>query len=81
MMKKKLLGFTLFSLLLCCNTDDNCGEIIDKVTTENRFLLVIRFDDGATTSQTDFSGELVSDIEVNEETFARVQEGENYCIE
>ena len=80
-MKKNLIYFTLFSLFFSCNTDDNCGEIINKVTTDNRFLLVIRFDDGATTSQTDFSGELVSDIEVNEETFTNAQIGENYCIE
>ncbi len=68
-------------LTVSCNPDNDCGEVIDKVIKDNRFLLVVRFDDGASTSQNEFSGELVSDIEVNENTFLSYEEGENYCVE
>ena len=78
---KKWLFSLIMILTVACNTDDNCGEIIDKVVKDNRYLLVIRFDDGASTSQNEFSGELVSDIEVNEITFLSYEEGDNYCVE
>ena len=68
-------------LTVSCNPDNDCGEVIDKLIKDNRFLLVVRFDDGASTSQNEFSGELVSDIEVNENTFLSYEEGENYCVE
>ena len=68
-------------LTVSCNPDNDCGEVIDKIIKDNRFLLVVRFDDGASTSQNEFSGELVSDIEVNENTFLSYEEGENYCVE
>ena len=66
------------SLLFSCNIDDNCGEIIDKVIDDNRFLLVIRFDSGGGTNQS-FDGELVDDIEVNEEIFSSFDEGNLLC--
>ena len=68
------------SLFFGCNSDENCGEVIDKVINNDRFLLVIRFDDGTSTSQNEFSGELVDDIEVDEQTFSSFEEGDNYCI-
>jgi len=78
-MKKILLIMTI-SLFFGCNSDENCGEVIDKVINNDRFLLVIRFDDGASTSQNEFSGELVDDIEVDQQTFSSFEEGDNYCI-
>ncbi len=78
-MRKILLIMTI-SLFFGCNSDENCGEVIDKVINNDRFLLVIRFDDGASTSQNEFSGELVDDIEVDEQTFSSFEEGDNYCI-
>ena len=78
---KKWLFSLIMILTVACNTDDNCGEIIDKVVKDNRYLLVIRFDDGASTSQNEFSGELVSDIEVTEGMFSKLMEGETYCVE
>ena len=68
------------SLFFCCNSNDNCGEVIDKIIQNDHFLLVIRFDDGASTSENEFSGELVDDIEVSEETFSSFDKGDNYCI-
>ncbi|MCH1385906.1 MAG: hypothetical protein L7U61_06365 [Flavobacteriaceae bacterium] len=68
-------------LTVSCSPDENCGEVVDKVIKDNRYLLVIRFNDGASTSQNEFSGELVSDIEVNENTFLSYEEGDNYCVE
>ena len=79
-MKKWIFHLTI-PFFLACNADDNCGDIIDKVVKDNQYLLVIRFDDVASTSQSEFSGELVSDVEVNEETFLSYEEGENYCVE
>lgn len=78
-MRKILLIMTI-SLFFGCNSDENCGEVIDKVINNDRFLLVIRFDDGTSTSQNEFSGELVDDIEVDEQTFSSFEEGDNYCI-
>lgn len=78
-MRKILLIMTI-SLFFGCNSDENCGEVIDKVINNDRFLLVIRFDDGASTSQNEFSGELVDDIEVDQQTFSSFEEGDNYCI-
>ena len=78
---KKWIFRLIIPFVLACNTDNNCGEVIDKVINDNRYLLVIRFDNGASTSQNEFSGELVSDIEVNEDTFLSYEEGENYCVE
>jgi hypothetical protein len=66
---------------LACNIDDNCGEVADKVVNDNRYLLVICFDDGASTRQSEFSGELISDIEVNEDTFLSYEQGEIYCVQ
>lgn len=71
----------IITFVFSCSTDDNCGEVIDKVVKNNRHLLVIRFDDGASTSQSEFSGELVSDIEVSEDMFSKLSEGETYCVE
>ena len=77
----KFIFLIIISLFLGCNIDDKCGEIIDKVIDDNRFLLVIRFDNGGGTNQADFNGELVDDIEVNEEIFSSFDEGDNYCVE
>jgi hypothetical protein len=66
---------------LACNTDDNCGEVDDKVVNDNRYLLVIRFDDGASTRQSEFSGEIVIDIEVREDVFSKLTESEIYCVQ
>ena len=71
----------IMSLFFGCNIDDKCGEIIDKVIDNNQFLLVIRFDNGGGTSQGDFNGELVDDIEVNEEIFSSFEKGDNFCVE
>lgn len=78
---RKILFIVTMSLFFGCNRDDNCGEVIDKVINNGRFLLVIRFDDGASTSENEFSGELVDDIEVDEQTFSSFEEGDNYCVE
>ena len=77
---RKILFIVTMSLFFGCNRDDNCGEVIDKVINNGRFLLVIRFDDGASTSENEFSGELVDDIEVDKQTFSSFDEGDNYCI-
>ena len=77
----KWLFFLVMILAVACNPDDNCGEVIDKVFKDNQYILVIRFDEGASTSQNEFSGELVSDVEINEEIFSSYEEGENYCVE
>lgn len=78
---RKFIFLIIMSLLFSCDIDDKCGEIIDKVIDDNRFLLVIRFDSGGGTNQGDFDGELVDDIEVNEEIFSSFDEGDNYCVE
>jgi len=78
---KKWIFILILNLTISCNPDDNCGEIIDKVVEGNLNILVIRFDDGGSTSQNDFSGELVADIEVSEEIFSKYSEGETYCVE
>ncbi|MDG1824329.1 MAG: hypothetical protein P8H45_05505 [Flavobacteriaceae bacterium] len=78
---KKWIFLLIIPFVFACNADENCGKVIDKVVKENRYLLVIRFDDGASTSQSEFSGELVSDIEVSEDMFSKLTEGENYCVE
>lgn len=78
---RKFIFLIIMSPLFGCNIDDKCGEIIDKVIHDNRFLLVIRFDSGGGTNQADFDGELVDDIEVNEEIFSSFEEGDNYCVE
>ena len=78
---KKWLFFLVMILMAACNLNDNCGQIIDKIAKDNQYLLVIRFDDGAVTSQSEFSGELVSDIEVSEDMFSKLTEGETYCVE
>ena len=78
---RKFIFFIIMSAFFGCNIDDKCGEIIDKVIDDNRFLLVIRFDSGGGTNQADFDGELVDDIEVNEEIFSSFDEGDTYCVE
>mgnify|MGYP003327926184 CR=1 FL=1 len=62
---KKWIFRLIIPFVLACNTDDNCGEVIDKVIKDNRYLLVIRFDDGASTSQSEFSGALVRAMDPN----------------
>jgi hypothetical protein len=78
---KKWIFRLIIPFVFACNTDDNCGEVIDKIVKDNQYLLVIRFDDGASTSQSEFSGELVSDIKVSEDMFSKLTEGETYCVE
>lgn len=78
-MKKLLLYFSIIVFSAC--EKDNCGEIIDKVVEGNINILVIRFDDGGGTSQGEFNGELVADIEVGNEIFSNFSEGETYCVE
>ena len=80
-MRKFIFLIIMMSPFFGCNIYDKCGEIIDKVIDDNRFLLVIRFDSGGGTNQADFDGELVDDIEVNEEIFSSFEEGDNYCVE
>ena len=80
-MRKFIFLIIMMSPFFGCNIYDKCGEIIDKVIDDNRFLLVIRFDSGGGTNQADFDGELVDDIEVNEEIFSSFDEGDNYCVE
>ena len=74
-MRKFIFLIILMSPFFGCNIYDKCGEIIDKVIDDNRFLLVIRFDSGGGTNQADVDGELVDDIEVNEEIFSSFDEG------
>ena len=78
-MKKLFLSFLIIFFFAC--KKDNCGEIIDKVVEGNKKILVIRFDEGGGTSQGDFNGELVADIEVSNEIFTNFSEGEIYCVE
>ena len=78
-MKKLFLSFLIIFFFAC--KKDNCGEIIDKVFEGNTNILVIRFDEGGGTSQGDFNGELVADIEVSNEIFSNFSEGEIYCVE
>ena len=77
---KKLFLYFLIIIFFACEKD-NCGEIIDKVIEGNTSILVIRFDDGGGTSQGDFNGELVADIEVSNEIFSNFSKGEIYCVE
>ncbi len=77
----KNLSFSLLIIFFFACKKDNCGEIIDKVVEGNTNILVIRFDDGGGTDQGDFNGELVADIEVNDEIFSNFSEGEIYCVE
>ena len=77
----KKLSFSLLIIFFFACKKDNCGEIIDKVIEGNTNILVIRFDDGGGTDQGEFNGELVADIEVNDEIFSNFSEGEIYCVE
>lgn len=77
----KKLSFSLLVIFFFACKKDNCGEIIDKVVEGNTNILVIRFDDGGGTDQGEFNGELVADIEVNDEIFSNFSEGEIYCVE
>ena len=77
----KKLSFSLLIIFFFACKKDNCGEIIDKVVEGNTNILVIRFDDGGGTDQGEFNGELVADIEVNDEIFSNFTEGEIYCVE
>ncbi len=77
----KKLSFSLLIIFFFACKKDNCGEIIDKVVEGNTNILVIRFDDGGGTDLGDFNGELVADIEVNDEIFSNFSEGEIYCVE
>lgn len=72
--------FLLF--LASCSSDDRCGEIIDKVIVDDQYKLVIRFSSGATnTNSNNFGGALISDIDVDADTYARFDEGDDYCVE
>ena len=73
-------SFSLLIIFFFACKKDNCGEIIDKVVEGNTNILVIRFDDGGGTDQGEFNGELVADIEVNDEIFSNFSEGEIYCV-
>ena len=77
---KKLFLYFLIIIFFACEKD-NCGEIIDKVVEGNINILIIRFDNGGGTSQGEFNGELVADIEVTNEIFSSFSEGETYCVE
>lgn len=77
----KKLSFSLLIIFFFACKKDNCGKIIDKVVEGNTNILVIRFDDGGGTDQGEFNGELVADIEVNDEIFSNFSEGEIYCVE
>lgn len=77
----KKLSFSLLIIFFFACKKDNCGEIINKVVEGNTNILVIRFDDGGGTDQGEFNGELVADIEVNDEIFSNFSEGEIYCVE
>ena len=77
----KKLSFSLLIIFFFACKKDNCGEIIDKVVEGNTNIFVIRFDDGGGTDQGKFNGELVADIEVNDEIFSNFSEGEIYCVE
>ena len=78
-MKNLFLCFLMIFFFGC--EKYNCGEIIDKVVEGNTNILVIRFDDGGGTSQGEFNGELVADIEVSNEVFSNFSEGETYCVQ
>ena len=78
-MHKSIL-YSIIFFLGSCSIDENCGEIIDMVYEDNKHILVIRFDNGSTNNDNDFGGELVSDINVDEEVFQNFSEGDNYCI-
>ena len=77
----KKLSFSLLIIFFFACKKDNCGEIINKVVEGITNILVIRFDDGGGTDQGEFNGELVADIEVNNEIFSNFSEGEIYCVE
>ena len=77
----KKLSFSLLIIFFFACKKDNCGEIIDKVVEGNTNILVIRFDDGGGTDQSEFNWVLVADIEVNDEIFSNFSEGEIYCVE
>ena len=66
--------FTLFGILFLmlssCTSDNRCGEIINKINDEGRYLFVIRFSNGSGTNNDEFSGALESDVTVDAETFA-----------
>jgi len=78
-MKKLFESFLILFFFAC--SQDNCGEIIDKVVEGNTNILVIRFDEGGGTNQGDYNGEVVADIEVSNEIFSNFSEGETYCVE
>ena len=77
----KKLSFSMLIIFFFACKKDNCGEIIDKVVERNTNIFVIRFDDGGGADQGEFNGELVADIEVNDEIFSNFSEGEIYCVE
>ncbi len=76
-----MLSLSLLIIFFFACKKDNCGEIIDKVVEGNTKILVIRFDEGGGTDQGEFNGEIVDDIEVNDEIFSNFSEGEIYCVE
>lgn len=80
--------FTLFGILFLflssCSSSDRCGEIINKINDNGRYLFVIRFSNGSGTTNNngnDFGGALESDVTVDVETFASFEKGDDYCVE
>jgi hypothetical protein len=68
-------------MLTACTSDNRCGEIINKINDNERYLFVIRFSNGSGTNNDDFNGVLESDVTVDAETFALFEKGEDYCVE
>lgn len=86
MFKKCILISTLFFLTFCvgCQKEDNCGIIINKISTDNSYLFVVEFERGthnSSTNQNFNSGALISDVEVDLTTYNNYEIGENYCAE
>jgi len=70
------------SFLASCSSNDRCGEIIDKVIVDDQYKLVIRFSSGATnTNSNNFGGALISDVDVDVDTYNLFEEGDDYCVE
>ncbi|MBL6647061.1 MAG: hypothetical protein ISP68_03795 [Flavobacteriaceae bacterium] len=72
----------LLLFLASCSSDDRCGEIIDKIIVDDQYKLVIRFSSGATnTNSNNFGGALISDVDVDIDTYNSFEEGDDYCVE
>jgi hypothetical protein len=75
-----LLGMVLF-FLTACTSDNRCGEIINKINDNERYLFVIRFSNGSSTNNNELSVVLENDVTVDAETFTRFEKGEDYYVE